>query len=166
MEAGATVELKPTSSEDFPALRELFDDPSFAGWGGSDGRMADADIRAKYMGERHPQVECFLVLTSSTPVGLAQLHAEAPESGGIDLILLPVARGRGVGRTVVHALVERARVVHQWRYVTVDPDLTNDGGIRFWEAVGFDVVRRCPGTRERAPYFLMQRCLDLEEPHA
>src|SRR5699024_11243160 len=71
-------------------------------------------------------------------------------------------RGRGVGSASVHTLVERARTVHQWAYVTVDPDLTNPDGIRFWQAVGFTPVHRCPGTPERAPYLLMQRSLDLE----
>ncbi|SLN05543.1 hypothetical protein FM103_20385 [Corynebacterium xerosis] len=80
----------------------------------------------------------------------------------MDLILLPTARGRGVGSAAVNTLVKRARTVHQWAYVTVDPDLTNPDGIRFWQAVGFAPVHRCPGTPERAPYLLMRRPLDLE----
>lgn len=155
-----SVELKPTTSEDFPALRNLFNDPSFSGWGDTDWRMSDAEIRAKYLGERLPQVECFLVMWASSPVGLAQMHTDSAESGGIDLILLPVARGRGVGKAAVHALVERARTVHTWRYLTVDPDLPNRDGIRFWQAVGFATVRRCPGTPSRTPYLLMRRHLD------
>lgn len=162
MEPEGTVELKPTSRGDFAALRGLFDDPSFAGWGSAAGQMDDAEIRAKYLGERLPQVECFLVLSSSLPVGLAQLHEDTARGGGMDLILLPTARGRGVGSASVHTLVERARTVHQWAYLTVDPDLTNPDGIRFWHAVGFAPVHRCPGTPERAPYLLMRRPLDLE----
>lgn len=60
----------------------------------------------------------------------------------------------------MNALVERARTVHEWEYVTVDPDLSNTDGITFWHAVGFAPVRRLPGTQRRAPYPLMQRRLD------
>lgn len=160
MDADEPVELKPTSPRDFPVLRRLFDDPSFAGWGDTSGRMADADIRAKYLGGRLPEVECFLVTRGSSPVGLTQLHADSARTGGIDLILLSSSRGRGVGRAAVNALVERARTVHEWEYVTVDPDLSNTDGTTFWQAVGFDPVRRLPGTQRRAPYLLMQRRLD------
>lgn len=37
--------------------RSLFDDPPFAGWGGANGRMTDAENRAKYLGRRLPEVK-------------------------------------------------------------------------------------------------------------
>src|SRR5699024_2647816 len=102
MEPEWTVDLKPTSMGYFAALRALFDDPSFAGWGSTAGQMGDAEIRAKYLGERLPQVECFSVLSSSLPVGLVQLHADAARGGGMDLILLPAARPRSRERLGAH----------------------------------------------------------------
>jgi GNAT superfamily N-acetyltransferase len=160
IECTESVTIKPTSPRDFPTLRALFDDPSFAGWGGTPGPISDAEITAKYVGKRLPEVECFIVIQDAVAVGLALLHATTERSGGIDLILLSGSRGRGVGRSAVSSLAERARKVHGWRSVTVDPDLTNPDGIRFWQAVGFEPLRRVPGSRERTPYLLMERRLD------
>ncbi|MFC7376761.1 GNAT family N-acetyltransferase [Brachybacterium sp. GCM10030268] len=116
------VSVRPTSAADFAELRALFDDPSFHGWGGP-SPLPDAVIRAKYLGARLPEVECFLVLRHGEAVGLAQLHAaDDRHSGGMDLILLARVRGAGIGRAVVSILVERARSVHGWSRLTVDPE--------------------------------------------
>lgn len=149
------VVLRPTTDADLGELRVLFDDPSFAEWGGR-GRMPDAEIKRKYLGLRLPEVECFLVLDGADPVGLAQLHADDAHGGGLDLILLSRARGRGLGSAAVRALVTRARDVHGWTRVTVDPDLSNADGIRFWKAAGFEPTRRVLAERGREPYLLME----------
>lgn len=151
--------LRPTGPEDFDALRALFDDPSFRDWGGV-GVLPDEALRQKYLGARLPDVECFLVLVHARPVGLAQIYGHAPgDSGGMDLILLPAARGHGVGRAVVDALAARARRHHGWRVLTVDPDVTNEGAVAFWEAVGFRRVRIVPNADGRAHFWLMSLSL-------
>jgi RimJ/RimL family protein N-acetyltransferase len=162
------VQLRRTGPEDFDALRRLFDHPAFAGWGGP-SRLADDQLRAKYLGSRYPAVECFLVLVDQEAVGLAQLHTAdevaggavdlpdgtAGESGGLDLILLPWVRGRGVGRAVVVELVRRAQRERGWRRITVDPDLGNRAGIRFWQAVGFRPEQTIGNDPGREPYVVM-----------
>lgn len=150
--------LRASTPEDFPALRILFDDPSFLNWGGQ-GRMSDERLREKYLGSRQPDVECFIVQADEQDVGLAILHAE-PDGGGIDLILLPGARGYGVGRAVVAELVHRARTQRGWSRITVDPDCTNESGIRFWEAVGFVRCRVVDDEPGRQPYLLMTMTTD------
>jgi GNAT superfamily N-acetyltransferase len=152
------IELIPTGPDSMPALRRLFDDSSFRGWGGSDP-LSDRQIAAKYTGARLPEVECFIVGVDASPAGLAILHADDEGAGGVDLILLPSARGRGVGRSVMALLVERAQVAHGWRRLTVDPDLTNPSGIRFWTGVGFTPVREERTTEEREPFLLMEMIL-------
>ena len=155
-----TMRLKPTGPGDFHALRRLFDHPAFADWGGP-SRVSDDQLRAKYLGARYPEVECFLVLVDDEPVGLTQLHVadERPgssnEGGGLDLILLPATRGRGVGRAVVAELVRRARQERGWQRVTVDPDRDNEAGIGFWTAVGFQPEKRIDDDPSRKPYVLM-----------
>lgn len=162
MHTPSTVALRATSPTDLATLRTLVDDPAFAGWGG-EVPLSDDDLRTKYLGARLPDVECFLVLRGDAPedldpVGLALLHvADEGEGGGLDLILLPRARGAGAGRTVVEALVERAQAVHRWARLTVDPDVGNPAGIRFWEAVGFVRLRRVEDAPGREPYLLMER---------
>lgn len=151
----ARVTLKRTSAQDFSVLRQLFDHPSFFGWGG-EGRLSDDQIRLKYLGLRHPEVECFLVLDGCRPLGLAQLHVAADdEGGGMDLILLPEAHGHGFGRAVVVEMVRRARDERGWSRLTVDPDIANDRGLKFWRAVGFEFERTVTDESGRAPYVLM-----------
>jgi len=149
----ASVRLHATGAGDFETLRVLFDDPSFVDWGGS-GRLSDDLIRRKYLGLRYPDVECFLVLLGDQAVGLAQIHAE-PVGGGMDLILLPTTRGRGIGRAVVAYLAHRARADRGWSRITVDPDLHNESGIRFWQAVGFVPDRAVVDETGRLPYLVM-----------
>ncbi len=164
MHTPGTVALRATSPTDLATLRTLVDDPAFTDWGG-EGPLSDDDLRTKYLGARLPDVECFLVLRGDTPkdldpVGLALLHvADEGEGGGLDLILVPRARGAGTGRAVVEMLVERARTVRGWARLTVDPDVDNPAGIRFWEAVGFVPLRRVDGAPARGPYLLMEHMI-------
>jgi aminoglycoside 6'-N-acetyltransferase len=151
------VALEPTSVDHFAELRRLFDDPAFMNWGGP-GLATDQQIRAKYCGARAPAVECFLVRQYGVVVGLAQLHDadDGGEGGGLDLILLPSVRGRGIGREVVRLLIARATTVRGWERITVDPDLANGAGIAFWRSVGFTEVVRRDGNDDRAAYLLMR----------
>lgn len=152
------IRLVPTGPAEMPALRRLFDDPSFHGWGGA-SPLSDDELAAKYAGDRLPEVESFIVEVDAEPAGLAILHDEGDRTGGMDLILLPSTRGHGVGRAVVELLVERARDVHGWSRLTIDPDLSNVAGIRFWEATGFRAVREEPGSNGREAFLLMERAL-------
>lgn len=152
------MRLKATSAEDFVALRHLFDGPSFHGWG-APGRLPDELIRARYLGSRLPRVECFLVLVDEMAVGLVQLHTDDAGSGGLDLIMLPEARSQGIGRRAVAAIVARAREKGMTT-LTVDPDLHNERGIRFWQAVGFEPQATVREEAGREPYLLMRRHVD------
>lgn len=120
--------------------------------------MPDDVIRQKYLGRRLPDVECFMVLRKDRPVGLAMAHtAGDEEDGGLDLILLPMVRNEGIGSKVVAELLDHVRERRGWRRATVDPDLANADGIRFWRALGFEPIRRIPETDVREPYLLMAR---------
>lgn len=147
-----------TSPDEMPALRRLFDDPSFHGWGGA-SPLSDSEIAAKYAGDRLPEVESFIVEVDASPAGLAILHDDGNRVGGMDLILLPSTRRRGIGRAVVALLVERARDVRGWMRLTVDPDLSNEAGIRFWEAAGFRPLREEPASEGREAFLLMEMVL-------
>lgn len=145
--------LRATSEDDFATLRTLFDHPSLLDWGGQ-GRLSDEGIREKYLGTRQPDVECFIVHSGDQDVGLAMLHG-GPGGGGVDLILLPGSRGRGVGRDAVAELVRRARAQRGWSRIFVDPDCANESGIGFWQAVGFVPDRVVDDEPGRQPYLLM-----------
>lgn len=68
-----------------------------------------------------------------------------------------LARGRSVSRSapVVADLAHRARADRGWLRITVDPDLHNESGIRFWQAVGFAPDRAAVDETGRSPYLLM-----------
>lgn len=148
------VHLRRTSPGDFKILRSLFDDPAFHDWGGP-GRLPDDGVRRKYLGLRFPDVECFIVLVGDQAVGLGQIHAGPDSGGGMDLILLPSARGQGIGRTAVAKLTHQARVEREWVRITVDPDLQNEAGIRFWRSVGFTPDKTVLNDPGRPPYLVM-----------
>ncbi|WP_166426656.1 GNAT family N-acetyltransferase [Labedella populi] len=152
------MRLKLAALDDFATLRRLFDDPSLSGWGGL-GRPSDALIRAKYLGTRLSEVECFIVLVEEEAVGIVQMHSEGGGSAGIDLILSSAARGQGTGRLVVDAIIAPARERGIDR-LTVDPDVKNEHGIRFWRAVGFELRSTTGEEVGREPYLLM--CREVE----
>jgi hypothetical protein len=55
-------------------------------------------LKAKYLGARSPQVECFFVERDGEVAGFVQYEYHAADNegpgGGIDLVLLPAYRGR------------------------------------------------------------------------
>lgn len=121
--------------------------------------MSDSEIRAKYLGSRSPSVECFIVEEGVRAVGFVQYHLadDGRQGGGMDLVLSPSERGRGLGTAVVEALVRFVERHLGWERLTVDPDLSNPRGVHFWRTVGFTPVRVVTDDAEREPYVLMER---------
>ncbi|MGW4163016.1 GNAT family N-acetyltransferase [Streptomyces sp. NPDC004788] len=137
--SGTLTRLVPTSEGDLDLLAGWFADPDFVEhWGGVP--KTREEVAAKYVGRRRPEVQSFLVLAQGAPVGYAQYwHADANE-GGIDMVLVPKARGRGLGMDAARALVNYLRGTLGWSRVTVDPAAANAGAVHFWEKAGFCVV--------------------------
>jgi len=131
--------LRPITPHDFPEVQALFRDPSFEGWGGP-GYRSDSQLREKYLGGRLPDVECFLIEVDDRVAGFTQLYADGP-GAGMDLILLPSVRGKGLGRQVVEAVLKRVRASDR-THLIVDPSPEDHAAVAFWHAVGF----RGPGT--------------------
>jgi L-amino acid N-acyltransferase YncA len=74
--------------------------------------------------------------------------------------------GRGVGRALIEALIERARAdgIH---VLVAAVDAENEASIRFHERLGFDEVARMPQTGQKfgrwLDLVLMQRIIDKRE---
>ncbi|MFJ4076953.1 GNAT family N-acetyltransferase [Curtobacterium sp. NPDC089991] len=126
--------LRPTTPDDFPEVQALFRDPAFEGWGGP-GFRSDSQLREKYLGARLPDVECFLIEVDDRVAGFTQLYADG-SGAGMDLILLPAERGKGLGRQVVEVVLERVRARGRTHFV-VDPSPEDNDAVAFWHAVGF-----------------------------
>lgn len=52
-------------------------------------------------------------------------------------------------------MVRRAHDERGWTRLAVDPDVTNEDGIRFWRSVGFEPERTVTDEAGRALYILM-----------
>lgn len=147
--------LRPTTSNDLVAARRLFTDPGFyEHWDGY--AKSDAEISEKFLGGRSPGVECFFVEVAGEVVGFTQYHlADDGLGGGMDLVLLPDARGRGIGGRVVRAMADFVTSQLAWSRFTVDPEVANERGVQFWGSVGFTKVEVVDdGTRP--PYWHME----------
>jgi len=108
-----------------------------------------------------PDVDTYIVEAEGGPVGLIEAWRERdePQRGGIDMFLVPDARGRGLGpeaaRTLAEALLESG-----WSHVTVDPYTWNEAAIRAWRRAGFVDVETRPADDEHTSSWLLMRFVD------
>lgn len=133
---GELTRLVPASEDDLRLLAGWFADPGFVEhWGGAP--LSREEVAAKYLGRRRPEVESFVVLAREEPVGYAQYWYAGAAEGGLDLVLIAGARGRGLGPDAARALVNHVCGTLEWQRVTVDPAATNVRAVRAWEKAGF-----------------------------
>ena len=106
------------------------------------------------------QVDAWIVEAAGEPVGYLQSWWEddTPRRGGLDMFLVPSARGRGLGPDAAKALADRL-VAEGWAEVTVDPYLWNDQAIRAWTKAGFVPVEERPADAEHTAAWLLMRYL-------
>jgi aminoglycoside 6'-N-acetyltransferase len=105
---------------------------------------------------RRPDVEAFVIEEKAHPVGYLQVWAEGGE-GGLDMFLVPDARGRGLGPDAARAVALHLRSERGWSRVTVDPYLWNGVAMRAWRRAGFrDVEEREPDSEHTARWLLME----------
>jgi aminoglycoside 6'-N-acetyltransferase len=103
-----------------------------------------------------PGVDSYIVEADGAPVGYLQSWREAgePRRGGIDMFLVPGARGRGLGPDAARTLAE-SLLASGWERVTVDPYTWNEPAIRAWRRAGFVDVETRPADDEHASPFLV-----------
>jgi len=103
-----------------------------------------------------PDVDAYVIESAGEPVGYLQAwFDDSPDECGIDMFLVPTARGRGLGpdaaRTIVTYLL---RVAGRMR-VTVDPYLWNDRAVRAWQRAGFRSVAERPPDEDHMHAWLL-----------
>lgn len=121
-----TSSRTPEISGDFSAVRraEIADAELLAAW------HADPDVSRYWDGEtftreqmeerlRRAAVEAFIVEEHGRPVGYLQVWREGVEAG-LDMFVVPDARGRGIGPDAARAVARHLREEGGPR-VTVDP---------------------------------------------
>ena len=111
----------------------------FRWWGGHP--LPRDVVAAKYTGRRCPRVESYLVEFEGQPIGYIQYHLEGPGEAGLDMMLRPGFRDRGLGPKAARLMVAHLRLAFGWVDITVDPAKDNPRAIRAWEKAGFVIER-------------------------
>ena len=103
-----------------------------------------------------PDVTPYLVVEAGTPVGYLQVWGDA-EQGGLDMFLVPTARGRGLGPDAAGAMARHLVEERGWARVTVDPYLWNVHAVRAWRKAGFiEVSQHGPDDEHTAEWMLLE----------
>jgi aminoglycoside 6'-N-acetyltransferase len=144
---GARTSLRPVCPDDLDLLAGWLADPDvYRYWGGK--RVHRETIVDEFVNGPEHGAWVFIVEHDEQPIGWIQYwHLNddpIQDSGGIDMVLLPSARGQGLGPDAARALVDYLIRERCWRCVTVDPDLSNAAAIRAWARAGFVADHEAP----------------------
>jgi len=145
---GRLTTLPPAGAGDADRLVAWHADPEVSRyWDGETFTHAEMEDRLA-----RPDVEAWIVEEAGQPVGYLQVRPQ-----GLDMFLIPSARGRSLGPDAARAMAEH--LVHERgrERVTVDPYAWNEGAVRAWRRVGFvEVSRHEAGGEYAAPWILME----------
>jgi aminoglycoside 6'-N-acetyltransferase len=84
------------------------------------------------------RVNPYVIEMDGVPVGYLQVHdLDADGDGGLDMFLVPGARGRGLGSDAARAMARHLLDDCGWTRVTVDPYTWNETAVRGWRNAGF-----------------------------
>jgi aminoglycoside 6'-N-acetyltransferase len=151
---GQHTVVRPATEEDVDLLVGWHADPEVS-------RFWDDETftREELLGRlRRPFVDGFVVEADGEPVGYLQVwwDDEPATEGGIDMFLVPGARGRGLGPDAARAVVRHLIADRGWRRVTVDPYAWNQPAIRAWRKAGFvEVGLRAADEEHLSPWLLL-----------
>ena len=145
---GRLTVLRPADGGDVDRLAAWHADPDVARyWDGETFTHAEMEERLA-----QADVEAWIVEEDDEPVGYLQVHAE-----GLDMFLVPAARGRGLGPDAARAMARHLIDEHRRVRVTVDPYVWNEGAVRAWQRAGFvEVSRHEPDREHSAAWILME----------
>jgi aminoglycoside 6'-N-acetyltransferase len=98
------------------------------------------------------EVAAYIVEEDGDPVGYLQVHET-----GLDMFLVPRARGRGLGPDAGRAMARHLLDETGWTRVTVDPYRWNESAVRAWGRAGFAEVSEHEADDEHLqPWVLME----------
>jgi aminoglycoside 6'-N-acetyltransferase len=145
---GMQTSLRRATDDDVATLVQWHDDPDVVRFW-DDERFTDAEMRERLA---RSDVEAWIVEVAGEPVGYLQVH-----STGLDMFLIPPARGRGLGPDAARAMAEHLLDERGRERVTVDPYTWNEQALRGWRKAGFVAVSEHPADDEHtAAWVLME----------
>jgi aminoglycoside 6'-N-acetyltransferase len=150
---GELTSVRPVGPEDVARLVTWHADPDVARYW-DDETFTEEEMRERLA---RPDVEALIVEAEGQPVGYLQVWWDEPGVGGLDMFLIPAARGRSLGPDAARAVARHLLEERGWTRVTVDPYLWNQDAIRAWRRAGFvDVEEREPDKEHTARWLLME----------
>jgi aminoglycoside 6'-N-acetyltransferase len=132
---GQLTTLRPAGAGDIDRLVAWHADPEVARYWDDETFTGD-EMEARLA---RPDVEAWIVEEDGEPVGYLQVHPD-----GLDMFLVPAARGRGLGPDAARAMARHLIDERGRAGVTVDPYLWNESAVRAWKRAGFAEVSRHP----------------------
>jgi len=145
---GRLTTLRPADGGDVDRLVAWHADPEVARY------WDDETFTRAEMEERlaRPDIDAWIVQAGGEPVGYLQVHPE-----GLDMFLVPSARGRGLAPDAAGAMARHLVEERAWSRVTVDPYVWNEGAVRAWERAGFvEASRHPPDSEHTSEWILME----------
>src|SRR5689334_22726443 len=124
---GQLTSLRPAGAGDVDRLVAWHADPEVSRY------WDDETFTRAEMEERlaRPGVDAWIVEENADPVGYMQPHPE-----GLDMCLVPSARGRRLGPDAARAMARHLLDELGYERVTVDPYEWNESAIRSWQRAG------------------------------
>ena len=132
---GRLTTLRSAATEDVACLVAWHADPDISRYW-DDRTFTRDEMEARLA---RPDVDAWIVEEGGEPVGYLQVHPE-----GLDMFLVPAARGRGLGPDAARAMARHLIDERGYVRVTVDPYAWNGAAVRAWERAGFVEVSRHP----------------------
>ncbi len=149
-----TVEVRTATAEDWPQIWPIWRAVVEAGdtyvWEAE--AMTEADARAAWM--LPPPAEVLVATDGGAVVGTAEIRPNQVGRGrhvaNASFMVSPEHAGRGIGRALAEAVLERARAAGYRSMQFNAVVATNTRAVALWESIGFTVVGRVPGAFRHA----------------
>jgi aminoglycoside 6'-N-acetyltransferase len=149
---GRLTALRPATEADVELLVRWHADPEVARFW--DGKTYTSDEMRRRLARA--DVEAFIVEAAGEPVGYLQAWRSGDE-GGLDMFLVPEARGHGLGPDAARAMAEHLVGERRWPRLIVDPYVSNQAAIHAWRRAGFEAVEERPADADHSgPWLLME----------
>jgi len=150
---GELTVVRPATAADAELLAGWHADPEVSRFW-DDETYTVEQMRAEL---EEPNVEPYVVEADGEPVGYLQAWWEeaTPDQGGLDMFLVPGARGRGLGPDAARALARHLREERGWTRVTTDPYTWNERAVRAWGRAGFVPVEERPADAGHTAAWLL-----------
>jgi aminoglycoside 6'-N-acetyltransferase len=149
---GELTSVRPATDADADLLVSWHRDPEIARYWDNETFTHD-EMRARLA---RREVDPYVIEADCEPIGYLQVwFGHAPGQAGLDMFLVPAARGRGFGpdsaRALAHYLLHETRL----NRLTVDPYLSNTRAVRAWQKAGFRPVEKRPPDADHSETWLL-----------